>query len=400
MRQCGGYAGTLDATDGNIETITLPGAWRANGGEWDRSQLVFPDASSANRVRSVTSMENGRAGIASRAAVAEGERYELYTEDLSEGEVNDAISQTLNQTLRPVAFQIPANGRLLYEMPDWLTDWRNIRAVHVGTSPGVIANEDFSSWVHGTHAAPTSWEAIVTAAGAATSGRGAGGVRLDTAGGGITLRQRIQLARGQSERRLSLLIDATGHGADYEVHSGHNNFILGTAASSHARTESTLDVVVPVEADDVTVDLVVSVSGTSVTVHRVLGQWGAKLNDQYRRLGSQSFHSDVLTRWRPVTGRVHPAIEIDYERSGEQLKVHALAPFPDATTDEEESDAAVDLLMHGAIFKLADREVAGRDASVWDRRATKHGRAYEERATRLRQDPVPDPVRPRVVRGA
>ena len=402
LREFGGYAGTLGATDAAASTIVLPGAWGADGAQWRKNQLVFPDANEGNRIRAVTKMVNGVASFDTteqRVAIAEGERYELYPADLTAGEVDIAISQILRQTLHPIVFSMPLlPGRFLYEMPSWLEDWRNIRAVHRSESPCVISNENFNSWVDGTQSVPTNWK-LVTPAQNAASFAGPG-VQLEHSAGvsSIALTQLILVSPEQNERRLALLFDA-------DLKSGDATFSVGSLGSVDAsigRSTYTLNVTVPEDVNSVivTVELGDGVLAADLILHRVLAQWGAALSDQLRDHGSQSYHSAALSPWSPVTGLVLPAVQLVDEYSDGQMVVHALAPFADITADDQETDAADDLLIHGAIFKLSDREVGGREASVWDRRAVKHGNAYAERATRLRQDPVPDPVRPARVGGA
>lgn len=421
VRQLGGYAGVLAGTEGAQTSLALPGAFRATGADWRGRQLYFPDATSAgDRERAVTRMANGVATIESRSAVTAGERYELYPDGVSAQEVDAALSEVLLQTLAPVTFARPLHSDRV-TMPAWLDDWQNIRALHRGDSPCLVTNEDFSSWVHGLTRPPTGWVSD--------------GPDVDLHGGGCRLRgpgtlaQDIHLEARRDTRELSVLVDV-------EIHAGAATFEVGSSTLALSRANLDIDRMLFVgdgnamtfanPADQAGVEAYPLVSGVLrrtvtiapddelivrvrvegdegyVVVRRVLCQWGAQVEYQLETEGSGSYHESGLTEWRPLTGYVETTVDLGPGQGAGpgQLVVYALAPYPDLAADDQETEAPLDLLMHGAIFKLSDREVAGREASVWDRRARKHGPAFSSLADRLRQDPVPLPVAPVVVQGA
>ena len=392
IREFGSFADSLEQTSGSSGTITLPNAWRANGASWAKRQLVLPDAAvAANRVREVTAMTRGVATLDSPITnIAAGARFELYPRDVSEGEINVAISQTLTQTKRPVTLtRTMLAGQLLYEMPAWLADWNDIRAVFRRSSPCIIDNEDFSSWVNGWSAIPTGWAAADIVGRRADDGSAELRLRLGTG----TFTQEIPIAPRQDERRMSLLIDADLTGtATLAVGS------LGSVTLEAGRNTTTLDVTVP--DGDVSTTVTIGLDGdTTLNVYRVLAAWGTEIPEQLQQSGSDSYQQEEV-RTRQRAGRARAAVELSASYAEGQMLIHVLAPFADLTNDFTETEAGLRLLTHGAIFKLADREVDGRESSVWDARLSKHGGAYTSLASRLLQQPVPRPARPVTVWGA
>lgn len=394
VREYGGYSGDLEEQDGSSRSVTLIDAWRAHGAAWAGRQIVFPQASSAgNRVRAVEGMNHGVATLdESRVNVVAGETFELYPADLSMGEINAAISDTLAQTRRPIQLAVPlVEGRRQYVMPSWVTRWRDVRNIRYSRSPCVLGNEDFESWALGDYAAPTSWY-LDDGIGVVREGMAAS---LRTTSGVAAIKQDVGMHAKQSQRQLTLLLETS------DV-SGTVSFAVGdidsVAVTGTERQTHELSVTVPDDVMGVTVKVELS-GDASVVVHRVLAVWGTELPDDLVDVGSSSYlETDIA--FERMTGRVRPTVLLRAPRTTGQLVVSTLTSFSDLADDLRDSEAPLELLVSGVIFRLADREIAGVDASVQDRRRAKHGAAYAELASELFQQPEPDPIQSVYVGGA
>ncbi len=428
LLQIGGYAGVVDPNSSKAtEALLLNLVGDAvPAEELSGRQLVFPDATDPrDRARSIreylpqTAIARwAGARIADSFLIGiEPERFEVYPRGVTLAQLNEATNDILRQSRRPVTVALPTleNETLygLHRLP-WVDNVNHVRGIQLRRSPGLLDNEDFASWVDGPALAPTSWvnddgngqAQLAIARSPLWASHGPSSARLTAADNNPGQLRQLLGGLGNELRGKTISAEFTGvadvanalrFGIDDGLTTSWSAFHVG--ASPAVPETLTVQHTVAAAATALTAIVDVAADGTFWAL-RALAQEGEAVLEQLRDHGSRSFERQPAST-RDLDGLGVPMVELlRKEGRGSQLLVTSMAPYAEVSSDEVDLEAPDQLMLHGTIMKLADRDRDGEDSSIWDTRLSKHAPAYALLSDHQLQQPTPEPTRPRVVEGA
>lgn len=418
----GGKSGSI--TSGTATTAVLAGLV---GGTGDNTRyvdwgLLMPKAATdASQYRVITGWADstGTATFATRADTDYTNETYLLVPPFSPSlaDLRDACNETLRESRRTIRTILPTELRKrTYSLRalDWLRSVSDLDAVELRSSPNLLDNENFTRWQNGPALAPDSWTVAGTNATIARAttyaARGPYQATHTRVGADTTLTQSVpfSLAREFADRStpatVSLAVLCVATSAS-KVRVGISDGLTTTYSSYHtgAGGVETLTVSKTLAAGATALSAVLSVDTGNTGAEWIAAYLvdGTSVPDDLQDFGSDAYPARSLTQREYNSGSPGGVLELGSAPGpARQLVLVSRRPYVEVTLDTDTTDCPVELLEHGALFRIASIHRPGEDRTRLDRLLAVHGAAY----TRLLRSgwdlPAPPPLQQFVVSGA
>lgn len=379
--------------------------------------LIMPDAAtSADQERTIEYWDDSEG----KASWVRGRTDVTYTSetyflappgDYTRQDIYTAINDSLGHTRTSIPTVLPTvDSQRLYRLSglSWLRSSDDVDAVFYRPSPNMLDNAQFDVWGGGPNTGPTSWELSGTSATAArtTTGvsRGAYGVALTRAGTNAALSQSIGLMNGQllgAEVTFGCWVRTTAGFVDLRISDG----VTITASSVHSGGGGdeflTVTKTLSASATAFSVSLNVRTADGTATFSGAILVEGATIPDQLADTGDSAYRLTPIQtpRVRQIGGV--PSVEIfsSYGRGG-QIVVFSGQPYPDLTSDTDETLCPLDVIVPGTVYELTSRMRKGQDRTRLEVLMQRRRAEYLALSRPLREYPVIAPRGPVQVIGA